>query len=63
MFREFRAKIEHQKKEGLPYAFLMMSLSIAVKQQLGNGFMIPCRAFGLMQEKNHCKLCSFYMVL
>jgi len=35
MFHEFRAKIEHQKKEGLPYAFLMMSLSTAVKQQLG----------------------------
>jgi len=52
MFREFRAKIEHQKKEGLPYAFLMMSLSTAVKQQLGNGFMIPCRAFGL-EEKYH----------
>jgi hypothetical protein len=44
-FHYLRERIKHQKKEGLPYAFLMMSLNTVVKQQLGNGFMIPCRAF------------------
>jgi hypothetical protein len=36
MFHIFGARIKQPKKEGSPFAFLMMLLSTVGKQQLGN---------------------------